>query len=222
MADAAPSAKFRVDGMKLSREPHRYSGRTAMRANISVHEPRQPQDADTALNFSMEGYNGIGKPDRPSALLPFAWAPGWNSPQAWNKFQAEVGGHLRGGDAGVKVFTAGGQGFSYYGEIPAAFTAPQTGFRALALHRHFGEEELSSRAQPVVERAAPATAVLNAADAQRLGLNGRVTITVEGQTLTLPLHASTTLPQGLVGLPAGFRDVPLLSAGSVAQLSKGG
>ncbi|MGH8505552.1 MAG: NADH-quinone oxidoreductase subunit NuoG [Stenotrophobium sp.] len=222
MADAAPSAKFRVDGMKLSREPHRYSGRTAMRANISVHEPRQPQDADTALNFSMEGYNGIGKPDRPSALLPYAWAPGWNSPQAWNKFQAEVGGHLRGGDAGVRVFASDGQSFSYYSEIPVAFTAPQAGFRALALHRHFGEEELSSRAQPVIERASPAAAVLNAADAQRLSLNGKVTITVEGQTLTLPLHTSATLPQGLVGLPAGFKDVPLLNSSSVAQLSKGG
>src|SRR3546814_13962377 len=60
----------------IAREPHRYSGRTAMRANQSVHEPRQPQDADTALSFSMEGYNGVGSPDRPGALLPYAWAPG--------------------------------------------------------------------------------------------------------------------------------------------------
>ncbi len=42
--DAAPDATFRIRGQKLAREPHRYSGRTAMRANISVHEPRQPQD----------------------------------------------------------------------------------------------------------------------------------------------------------------------------------
>ena len=38
--DAAPSAAFRIKGMKLAREPLRYSGRTAMRANISVHEPQ--------------------------------------------------------------------------------------------------------------------------------------------------------------------------------------
>ncbi|MFN2739089.1 hypothetical protein ACKUFC_25045, partial [Escherichia coli] len=38
--DAAPAASFRIKGHKLAREPHRYSGRTAMRANISVHEPR--------------------------------------------------------------------------------------------------------------------------------------------------------------------------------------
>ncbi|MGH8457298.1 MAG: molybdopterin-dependent oxidoreductase, partial [Stenotrophobium sp.] len=223
IADAAPSARFRIDGMKLAREPHRYSGRTAMRANISVHEPRQPQDADTALSYSMEGYNGIGAPERPAALLSYAWAPGWNSPSAWNKFQAEVGGHLRGGDAGAQVFADGLPGqLSYFTAVPAAFAAPANGFRALALHRHFGEEELSSRAQPIVERAAQACVTLNAGDAKRLGINGRATVTVEGQTLTLPTQISATLPQGMIGLPAGFADVPLLNAQSVAQIAKGG
>jgi NADH-quinone oxidoreductase subunit G len=58
IVNAAPSAAFRIKGMKLAREPLRYSGRTAMRANISVHEPRTPQDKDTAFAFSMEGYSG--------------------------------------------------------------------------------------------------------------------------------------------------------------------
>ncbi|MGH8461822.1 MAG: NADH-quinone oxidoreductase subunit NuoG [Stenotrophobium sp.] len=222
IVDAAPNAKFRIDGMKLAREPHRYSGRTAMRADISVHEPRQPQDVDTALNFSMEGYNGIGKPERPSALLSYAWAPGWNSPQAWNKFQAEIGGHLRGGDAGVQVFAPATQAFSYFTTVPAAFTAPAQGFRALSLHHHFGEEELSSRAEPVMQRAPQAMAVISVADAQRLSLNGKVTVTVEGQTLTMPLRTSASLQQGLVGLPSGFAGVPLLGTASIAQLSKGG
>ena len=89
--DAAPSAAFRIKGMKLAREPLRYSGRTAMRADISVHEPRTPQDNDTAFAFSMEGYSGSVEPRQ---QVPFAWSPGWNSPQAWNKFQDEVGGPL--------------------------------------------------------------------------------------------------------------------------------
>ncbi|MFX8864296.1 hypothetical protein ABTM79_19325, partial [Acinetobacter baumannii] len=37
--DAAPGAAFRVAGRKLARQPHRYSGRTSIRANLSVHEP---------------------------------------------------------------------------------------------------------------------------------------------------------------------------------------
>ncbi len=107
--DAAPDATFRIRGQKLAREPHRYSGRTAMRANISVHEPRQPQDKDTMFAFSMEGNN---QPSAPRSQIPFAWAPGWNSPQAWNKFQDEVGGKLRHGDPGVRLFEASASGLS--------------------------------------------------------------------------------------------------------------
>lgn len=72
IVDAAPSAAFRIKGMKLAREPLRYSGRTAMRADISVHEPRTPQDPDTAFAFSMEGYSGSVEPRQ---QVPFAWSP---------------------------------------------------------------------------------------------------------------------------------------------------
>ncbi len=125
IVDAAPNAKFRIRGLKVAREPHRYSGRTAMRANLSVHEPRQPQDADTALAFSMEGHNGTQAGERPGALIPFAWAPGWNSPQSWNKFQDEVGGHLHGGDPGVRLIgpAASDASMAYVDAIPPAFGA---------------------------------------------------------------------------------------------------
>ena len=42
VASIAPPADFRIAGEKIPREPHRYSGRTAMLANISVHEPKPP------------------------------------------------------------------------------------------------------------------------------------------------------------------------------------
>lgn len=221
ITNAAPNAKFRIDGMKLAREPHRYSGRTAMRANISVHEPRQPQDADTALSFSMEGYNGIGAPDRPASLMSYAWAPGWNSPQAWNKFQAEVGGHLRGGDAGAQIFTGSGD-LPYFPVPTAGFVPPAGSFRVQALHRHFGEEELSSRAAPIMERAPKAMAVINAADAKRLGIDGVATLMMDGETLTLATHISETMPAGMIGLPAGFSGVPFIPAQATAEIRAGG
>ena len=84
---------------KIAREPNRYSGRTAMLANISVHEPKPPDDPDSALAFSMES----GPESAPPSLIPFFWAPGWNSIQAINKFQSEVGGPLRGGDPGIRL-----------------------------------------------------------------------------------------------------------------------
>ena len=119
MVEAAPNASFRIRGQKLARSPARSSGRTAMRANISVHEPRQPQDKDTMFAFSMEGNNS---PTANRNQVPFAWAPGWNSPQAWNKFQSEVGGSLRHGDPGVRLIEAGEGTLDYFTTIPAAFT----------------------------------------------------------------------------------------------------
>lgn len=71
--DAAPDATFRVKGQKLAREPHRYSGRTAMLADVSVHEKRQPQDKDTAFAFSMEGYNA---PEANRQQIPFLMGSG--------------------------------------------------------------------------------------------------------------------------------------------------
>ena len=46
---------FRMADAKISREPHRYSGLTSITANISVVEPKPPDDPDSALAFSMEG-----------------------------------------------------------------------------------------------------------------------------------------------------------------------
>lgn len=210
---AAPAADFRISGLKIAREPHRYSGRTAMRANLSVHEPRAPQDADSALAFSMEGFNGTQAGSRPGSLIPFAWAPGWNSPQSWNKFQDEVGGHLRDGDPGVRLIEAAGTEAHYF--APAAVVA-STGLRAVPLYNMFVSDEMSSRSAPIVARAPSPSVVLAIADAERLGCAsaGKVAVTVAGQRVELPLNISTTLPAGSVGLTVGFNGVPVFESGA--------
>ena len=71
-----------------------------MNANISVSEPAPPQDNDSALKFSMEGYKGVP----PSNLTPYYWSPGWNSPQAINKYLDEPGGDPLDGNPGVLLF----------------------------------------------------------------------------------------------------------------------
>ncbi len=219
IAAAAPLATFRINGMKVAREPHRYSGRTAMRANQAVSEPRQPQDVDTALAFSMEGYNGVGAQDRPAALTPYAWSPGWNSPSAWNKFQDEVGGHLRGGDAGAQLLTPGA-GLPYFA-VPQAPATAATGLKVLLLRQHFGTEELSQRAAPIRERAGEVCVTLNAADAARAGINGRAQVEVAGHTLQLATRISSTLPPGWVGLPAGAAGLPFLMDGAAVTVRGG-
>ena len=225
MVKAAPNAAFRMNGMKVAREPHRYSGRTAMRANISVHEPRASQDSDTALAFSMEGHHGTEAGDRPSALIPFAWSPGWNSPQSWNKFQDEVGGHLRGGDPGVRLFDPQHNPATapYFDQIPAAFAAKAGEWRSVALHHIFGSEEQSSRAAPVAERAPKPYVGLNPADAQALGVGANMLLDVAltGSAVRLPLRLLPTLPRGTVGLPVGVEGMAYAEAGTIVKLSRG-
>jgi len=221
---AAPNAAFRLHGQKIAREPHRYSGRTAMRANLSVHEPRATQDGDTALAFSMEGHHGSEAGDRPAALIPFAWAPGWNSPQSWNKFQDEVGGHLRGGDAGVRLFDPQAHAATkgYFDKVPAAFSAKAGEWRSVALHHIFGSEEQSARAAPIAERAPKPYVGLNPADAQALGAgaNQLLDVALPGSAVRLPLRLLPTLPRGTVGLPFGVDGMVYGEAGASIKLSR--
>jgi NADH-quinone oxidoreductase subunit G len=225
IVDAAPGASFRVGGLKVAREPHRYSGRTAMRANLSVHEPRQPQDSDTALAFSMEGHNGIQVGNRPAALTPFAWAPGWNSPQAWNKFQDEVGGHSRDGDAGVRLFEpAADAQADYYGPAPAPF-APRAGeHRVLPLFHLFGTDEMSARAAPMATRIPAAYVALGERDAQQLGAvaGDSLIITLAEATVQLPVRIDAALPAGAIGLPVGLAASPSFGADTWVRIAKGG
>jgi len=204
---AAPSAAFRIKGLKLAREPLRYSGRTAMRANISVHEPRTSQDVDSAFSFSMEGYSGSVEPRQ---QVPFAWSPGWNSPQAWNKFQDEVGGHLRAGDPGVRLIESSGDNLSWFSSVPRAFAPAQGTWQVVPFYHLFGSEENSSKAAPVQERLPHAYVALAKSEADRLGVNdgALLSLNVAGQTLRLPLRIDEELGAGLVALPAGLPGIP--------------
>nr|WP_024308129.1 NADH-quinone oxidoreductase subunit NuoG [Pseudomonas sp. P818] len=217
--DAAPSASFRIKGLKLAREPHRYSGRTAMRANISVHEPRQPQDQDTAFAFSMEGYAGSKEARQ---QIPFAWSPGWNSPQAWNKFQDEVGGHLRAGDPGVRLLEAAGNALPWFA-VNAAFNPAAGTWQVAPLHHLFGSEENSARAKPIQERMPEPYVALARDEAARLGVNdgALLALRVNGQALRLPLKVRDDLAIGLVGLPVGLPGIaPTLAGASVTLLQE--
>ncbi len=216
IVDAAPSAAFRIKGLKLAREPLRYSGRTAMRANISVHEPRTSQDKDTAFAFSMEGYSGSVEPRQ---QVPFAWSPGWNSPQAWNKFQDEVGGHLRAGDPGTRLIETQGDNLAWATAIPGAFAPARGTWTAVPVHHLFGSDETSSRAAPVQERIQPAYVSVAKSEADRLGVNdgALLSLNVAGVALRLPLRINEELGAGLVALPVGLAGIPPAFAGATVD-----
>ncbi|MDD5250710.1 MAG: NADH-quinone oxidoreductase subunit NuoG [Rhodocyclaceae bacterium] len=204
IVEAAPGAAFRIAGQKIPREPPRYSGRTAMHAQVDVDEPKPPDDPDTPLAFSMEGY--AGRP--PSPLIPYFWSPGWNSVQAVNKFQEEIAGPLAGGDPGVRLMapSSGTAPPAYFREVPPAFARRDGHWLAVPLHHIFGSDELSTRSPPVASLAAQPYAALNPDDAAELGLNGGDLLHVQlrGISHRLPLRFEPALPKGLLGLPAGM------------------
>jgi NADH-quinone oxidoreductase subunit G len=186
---------------------------------VFVHEPRSTQDPDAPLSFSMEGYSGPGH-DRPPELLPFAWAPGWNSPQAWNKFQTEIGGALKGGDPGVQLFATVPRAMPGY-FAPTA--AQRGGLRALPLYEHFGSEELTSLAAPIRARSTASYTVLNSADAQRIGIDDGASarVTIDATTLELPVRTRLDFPSGAIGLPVGLRGIVPFVAGAPCSIGKG-
>jgi NADH-quinone oxidoreductase subunit G len=214
----APAADFRMDGSRLPRQPHRYSGRTAITANVSVHEPRPPEDPDSPLSFSMEGYEG----QPPADLICEYWAGGWNSVQALNKFQEEVGGPLRGGDPGRRLIESPtSAAASYTSEIPSAHTAGQGERRlAVGLYHVFGSEELSVWSRGISILSAGPYAALRPDDAARLGLAAgeAVAVTVGGLPLQLPLVIRPDLAPGTVGLPVGLPGMPYVSLPAWAEV----
>jgi len=194
ITEAAPPAGFRIAGAKIPREPHRYSGRTAVLANITVSEPRPPEDADSPLSFSMEGT----PLQPPAALIPFFWSPGWNSIQAVNKYQDEIAGPLRGGNPGVKLIGTDGASNSFFTSIPPAFEAREREWLLVPLFHIFGSEELS-RWAPAIRQLMPGPYLaLNSSDAEKFDSE----VMVMGQRL--PVRFTPDLPSGLAGYPANF------------------
>ena len=55
--DAAPGADYRLDGQRVPRKALRESGRTAVTANVDIHEPRPDVDPDSPLSYTMEGFS---------------------------------------------------------------------------------------------------------------------------------------------------------------------
>jgi len=210
IAQAAPPATFRMAGARIPREPYRYSGRTAMLANITVDEPKPPDDRDSPLSFSMEG-----NPDQPpSALIPFFWSPGWNSIQATNKYQSEIAGPLRGGNPGVRLIETRQDGSEFFASIPPAFEPRKGEWLLIPLFHIFGSEELTRLAPAVAQLFPEPYVALNPEDAQEFGAEAELF----GRHL--PVKAVASLPRGVAGLPVGLTGLEGIELPAWSRISR--
>jgi NADH-quinone oxidoreductase subunit G len=198
-----PPAGFRIAGMRIPRQPNRYSGRTSMHANMSIHEPRTADDPDSPLAFSMEGFEGIP----PSSLVTHFWSPGWNSVQAVNKFQSEIGSPLHDGEPGRRLIEpAEVTATSYFSDVPSAFSPNPEELLVLPLCHIFGSEEFSILSPGIAALAPKPYLGLNPDNMEALQIKegAEVKIIINGKTLCLPAKQITALPSGTAALPSGL------------------
>jgi NADH-quinone oxidoreductase subunit G len=195
----APPPGFRIAGQKIPREPHRYSGRTSMHADVNVSEPKPPDDPDSALSFTMEGYRG----QPPSPIIPSFWSPGWNSVQSINKYQIEVGGPLHGGDPGKRIFEKDDSAnLKYFETKQNKFRRRENEYLAIPVYHIFGSEELSSVAEAVKKMIQEQFFWMNPDDAAKIGVKEDDLIQINNNdvSIKLPVKINLKIPEGMAGI----------------------
>ncbi|MDF2176652.1 NADH-quinone oxidoreductase subunit NuoG [Aliiglaciecola sp. CAU 1673] len=137
----------------------RVSGRTAMLANQSVHEPKPPIETEAPYRQSMEGQVGKGNSQA------YSWWPGWNSNQSQHKFSQE-----RGDLSAALLITPSGQGFWWKWQS-AWQKINGYHWHLLPYKGVFGGESLSLEAAPIAELCPAPGLFIRADDAALLGLS---------------------------------------------------
>jgi NADH-quinone oxidoreductase subunit G len=204
ISKVAPSGDFRIAGSRIRSEPHRYSGRTAVDAARTVHEPKAEILEGSPYSSTMEGYYG----QMPAALIPFFWSAGWNSGQSLHKFLDESGRSLHGGNAGIRLLEPR-VGNDSKPPIPAtqvAFKREPGKWLILPSQHIFGSEELSAHAPAITALSRPPCLSLNAEDARSLGVQTGATIevTFESGPVRLSLMLAPELPSGVATISSGL------------------
>jgi len=201
-----PGADFTVAGMRVPRQQHRYSGRTAMRADVDVHEPKQEQDEDGIMSYSMEGVPAT----RDSTVFNTAWSGGWNSNQSVFKFQSHTGGPLKQAGHGICLIENIASEKTY-NEFEKAESA-KGDYQVFPLYHLFGSDELTAKTPAIQEKATSGYIALNEADVAKLGLQASDGVAVENNG-SVPYIVRSSIQPGTVGVSVGleglnFRNLP--------------
>ncbi|GBQ25763.1 NADH-quinone oxidoreductase subunit G [Acetobacter estunensis NRIC 0472] len=200
-AMAAPGGDYRINGEKLRSQTYRASGRTVIRSFVSVRDQPPPASPDTPFSSSMEG---AYEPDMPGALVSFYQTPAWNSVQALNRFQFEIGGPLRGGPSGICLLSPAenkntqARPYTYTTDIPPPYVPQANVVLVLPDTRLFGSEELSMFSPPIMERSSAPTLGLPANTAT----SDRMMLHLEDGPHVLPVKPVPGLPADTALCPA--------------------
>jgi NADH-quinone oxidoreductase subunit G len=204
---------FREGAEKVAREPHRYSGRTAMHANKTMDEPTPPIDHESPMSFSMEGFHET----TPAPLTPFFWSPGWNSISALNKFQIEIGGDLRREIPQLCILknkkSESSDGKYYKIDLndgKKQNDKPNGKWKVLPLYHIFGSDELSVIEGGIKELVPLPYIAVNPESAKKLGWDESTLLKPAGDEISkgIQLRFMDAIPDGCVGIPLGLEQMP--------------
>jgi NADH-quinone oxidoreductase subunit G len=219
LAKYEPDAGFRMLNTKIPRQTLRYSGRTAMNANISVSEQKLPQDPDSPLAFSMEGL----PQDPPSSLVPFYWTPGWNSVQAMYNYLDEPKGSMKGGDPGIRLIEPEEGGiYSYFMSSQKDIEAGTDELLIIPVYHIFGSEELSAAGSAISQRINGPFVFVNQNDADKIGVapNDHIRLETSDSEFKIKVKIENSLPQGIAGLSVNLPDMQFIDLPCLGKLYK--
>ncbi|CAL4319336.1 NADH-quinone oxidoreductase subunit NuoG [Buchnera aphidicola] len=198
-----PNSNFRILNQKISRLPHRASGRTAILSHYNVHEPEQKKDKNTMFNFSMEGM-------QPShynlEYIPFSWFPGWNSIQSFNKYDLKKQTY----NSGIRIFQTHAIDKNFFFHIMINLNNMTGEWNIVPYYVLFGNEELSQYSPVIQKQYSKVYALLNIQYKKILGLKKNSVIECDclKNKFTFFIKFSYKLPLQQIGLPLGRLNVP--------------
>ncbi|MFA5463125.1 MAG: NADH-quinone oxidoreductase subunit NuoG [Dysgonamonadaceae bacterium] len=212
LADNVIPLNFREGAQKVAREPHRYSGRTAMHANKTMDEPTPPIDKESPMSFSMEGFHGTP----PAPLTPFFWSPGWNSVQSINKFQIEIGGELRREIPQLSVLNKDSKNLSkeYYKMdlSDSKHRNDKSEWKVLPLYHIFGSDEISIVEGGIKELVPLPYIGINPKSAKKMEWKESTLVKPAGEETNkgIELKFLDGIPEDCIGIPLGLKKMPFV------------
>ena len=212
--DLLPRLSHLVPGIKVPRQSHRHSGRTAMRANLNVHEPKQPMDEESVMSFSMEG---VPLP-KDATVLGAPWAPAWNSNQSISKFQEEINGSLKQGHTGKLILERNHSGGYLVPRKSELQSLP--GLKLMIAYQIFGSEELSAKSVNIQNRMTDSYVAIAPEDAETLSLDQGDRVSLGDTSNTAIACIRTKIKTGTAAVYFGDNELDRYSLPQTLVLSK--
>lgn len=197
---------FTVLGRGVPRQTSEFSGRTAMYANTTVHEPKPRVDPDSPLVATMEG----PRTKIPLPLISSSWSPAWNSVQASFKTTLKATANQQQDFGGVRIFEKHAPAPIKYQPVSSR-VRDTDGFYVVPNYSIFASSEIANFSPALSQRFASIEAQISHVDARRFGFSAGATIIITSSAGKFSLVAKTRddLAPGILLLSYGLVDASL-------------